>query len=63
MLTRLFPNSDQDLNAHKKVRAVLAEVEGDGGGDGKLDFDEYLKLMRHLQDEVELKKFDREKDL
>jgi len=61
MLIKLFPSSDQDMNAHKKVRAALAKVEGEGS-DGRLDFDEYLKLMRHLQDEVELKKFDREKN-
>jgi Ca2+-binding EF-hand superfamily protein len=62
MLTRLFPNANQDANAAKKVRDVLAQIEGDGS-DGKLDFDEYLRLMRLLQDEVELKKLDREKTL
>ena len=29
-------------------------VEGDGKGDGKLDFDEYLKMMRVLQDDIEM---------
>jgi calmodulin len=59
LLTKLFPAVDKHPEGHAKVRSVMAQIEG---GDGKLDFDEYLKLMRVLQDEEEMQKYNREKD-
>lgn len=58
LLSNLFPNIEEP-QGHAKVVAVLKEVVGD---DGKLDFDEYLVLMRVLQDEEEMRKYMKEKD-
>jgi Ca2+-binding EF-hand superfamily protein len=60
MLTTLFPKAQEDSKAHEKVRQTLKEID-ETDGDGKLDFDEYLKLMRLLQDEEDMAKYNRER--
>merc|ERR1719329_914279 len=54
---------DKDLRTllSDKVREVMQKID-DGDGDHKLDFNEYLALMRHLEDEIEVSKFNREKE-
>jgi len=65
MLAVLFPNARSDAKSHNKVQEILKQVEGgggQGGDDQMLDFEEYLKLMRVLQDDSELLEYTREKE-
>lgn len=61
LLSDMFPGAEEDQATHDKVREVMQKID-DGEGDSKLDFDEYLALMRHLEDEIEVSKFNREKE-
>jgi len=44
LLTELFPAALENLDEHRKARNMLESADKDG--DGKIDFDEFLKMMR-----------------
>jgi Ca2+-binding EF-hand superfamily protein len=58
LIADLFPDSGRDAATHHKAAQILHEVDQDG--DGKLEFDEYLQLMRLIQDAADLQKIEKE---
>eukprot|EP00747_Dinoflagellata_sp_TGD_P111530 gnl/TRDRNA2_/TRDRNA2_171244_c1_seq3.p1 gnl/TRDRNA2_/TRDRNA2_171244_c1~~gnl/TRDRNA2_/TRDRNA2_171244_c1_seq3.p1 ORF type:complete len:1342 (+),score=317.67 gnl/TRDRNA2_/TRDRNA2_171244_c1_seq3:391-4026(+) len=60
MLDELFPGCRDDASLHKRATDALAKVDGDH--DGSLTFEEFLKMMRLLQDEKELAALTKEEE-
>jgi Ca2+-binding EF-hand superfamily protein len=59
LMLDLFPESDRSADIHAKAAEILKQVDEDG--DGILDFNEFLGLMRVLQDESDTIKLAKEK--
>eukprot|EP00747_Dinoflagellata_sp_TGD_P210678 gnl/TRDRNA2_/TRDRNA2_83941_c1_seq1.p1 gnl/TRDRNA2_/TRDRNA2_83941_c1~~gnl/TRDRNA2_/TRDRNA2_83941_c1_seq1.p1 ORF type:complete len:1091 (+),score=265.04 gnl/TRDRNA2_/TRDRNA2_83941_c1_seq1:287-3274(+) len=60
LIADVFPGCQSDPKLHKVASESLEAA--DDGGDGVLGFDEYLKLMRKLQDYNEERAVEKERD-
>merc|ERR1712118_198494 len=61
LLAQLFPDAARNVKAHRKCKELLDEADKDG--DGKIDFSEYLKLMRLFQYHSQAERLAKEKDI
>jgi Ca2+-binding EF-hand superfamily protein len=59
LIAEVFPESARDAESHAKAAEILKEVDEDGNG--KLEFYEFLQLMRLMQNQVDQRRLDKEK--